>query len=155
MASRLALLFATWFGSGLLKPAPGTWGSLAALPFAYVLIEFIGAYALIPASVLVFGLGLWASAIYSRDSGKQDASEIVIDEVVGQWISLLPWAFLMPQWLWGYVIAFGLFRLFDILKPWPVRLADERHDAWGVMLDDCIAGALAALLSWGIIIYAL
>lgn len=153
MRDKTALILATWFGSGLLKPAPGTWGSLAALPFAYALSLVNDAVVFAIAIALVFAIGLWASAIYSARTQKQDASEIVIDEVVGQWIALWPWLFLAQGVIWGYVTAFALFRFFDIVKPWPVSLADRRHDAWGVMLDDVIAGLLASFTSWGIIHY--
>ena len=103
----------------------------------------------------MFSLGLWSCAVYSQKTQKQDASEIVIDEVVGQWIALWPWLFLIEATLWGFAIGFALFRFFDILKPWPISLADKRHDALGIMLDDVIAGIMAAFIAWGIIHYAL
>jgi len=154
MKERAAFILATWFGSGLIKPAPGSWGSLAALPFAYFLIHFNNITLYVIVTAVVFFIGMWATAIYSAQAQKEDASEIVIDEVVGQWIALWPWLFLVQPSIWGYVAAFLLFRFFDILKPWPISLADRRHDAWGVMLDDVVAGLMAALVSWGVIFYA-
>ena len=104
------------------------------------------------ATLLAFGLGWWATAVSTRGQADPDPSEIVIDEVAGQWLAL--WALSWPATrhglditaLWpGWIAAFVLFRAFDILKPGPVGWADRRGDALGVMLDDMIAGALAGL----------
>ena len=139
---RLGVILATWFGSGLLKPAPGTWGSAAALPFAWAIATYAGSLALVPAALLLFGIGVWASNVYDRKTGGHDASEIVIDEVVGVWLTL---AVIGPS-LVGYAIGFALFRLFDIVKPWPVRWADRQvSGGLGVMLDDVLAAGYAAL----------
>ncbi|TNF62660.1 MAG: phosphatidylglycerophosphatase A [Rhodobacteraceae bacterium] len=147
-----AALIATFLGAGHLRPAPGTWGSLAALPVAWALHQLGGFPLLAAATVLAFALGWWATAEVTRGAADHDPSEVVIDEVAGQWLAL--WAISWPAWahgipvlaLWpGWVAAFLLFRLFDIWKPGPVGWADRRGDALGVMLDDVIAGALAAL----------
>lgn len=151
--SRAARQIATVGGIGYLRPAPGTWGSLAALPLAW-LLHAIGGFPLMAvACVVVFVLGWWASADMIRGQDDHDPSEIVVDEVVGQWVTLLPLSFSAWQMglaltaLWpGLVAAFVLFRVFDIGKFGPVGLADRRGDALGVMLDDVIAGALAAML---------
>ncbi|MGR3623103.1 phosphatidylglycerophosphatase A family protein [Pseudophaeobacter sp.] len=149
---RLAELTGTFFGAGYLKPAPGTWGSLAALPVAYVLHQLGGFPVLAVATVAVTVLGYWATAEMTRGKADHDPSEIVIDEVAGQWLAL--WAISYPAWshgiaisaLWpGWISAFVLFRLFDILKPGPVGWADRKAGPMGVMLDDVIAGVLAAL----------
>lgn len=138
---------------GHLRPAPGTWGSLAAIPLAWGLHQ-LGGFALVFAATLaVTGLGWWAVAAATRDSAEKDPSEIIIDEVVGQWIALWPvslgaqmagadfWA------LWpGVLTAFIAFRLFDILKPGPVGWADRQEGPFGVMADDVIAGWLAAMV---------
>jgi len=149
---RVSGLIATVGGVGHLRPAPGTWGSLVALPLAYGLIVAGGWTALVLAIVVAFGAGLWATAQETRGRDNHDPSEIVIDEVVGQWIALLPVAYgaammgAAPELLWpGWIAAFALFRLFDITKPWLVGWADRRDDALGVMLDDVIAGVFAAL----------
>lgn len=143
---------ATVFGVGLLRPAPGTWGSLAALPLAWAVHQVGGFPVFAMATVAVFVLGWWATTEATRGAADHDPSEIVIDEVAGQWIALWPVSF--GAWfvdaaflaLWpGWLAAFALFRLFDIWKPGPVGWADRRHDALGVMLDDVIAGLLAAL----------
>ena len=147
----MSKIIATFFGAGLLRPAPGTWGSLAALPAAYLWVTLVGAPFFAASIVALYYLGLWATTQETAGTTDHDPSEIVIDEVVGQWIALLPaivGAFYMKTSLlalWpGWVAAFVLFRLFDIIKPWHVGIADRREDATGVMLDDVIAGAYAA-----------
>lgn len=145
-------LIATWFYSGNLRPAPGTWGSLAALPFGWLIYTATGPFGFVLATALVFALGLWATRVETAGKTDHDPSEIVVDEVVGQWIALLPVAFgaaragadVLALWP-GILAGFLLFRLFDIWKPGPVGWADRRGDAMGVMLDDVIAGVLAAV----------
>ena len=145
-------LIATFIGAGLLRPAPGTWGSLAALPVAWALMTLLGPLALIPAAAAVFALGWWATAEETRGKEDHDPAEIVIDEVAGQWIALFPVALGVAHTgadlrdLWpGWIAALVLFRLFDIWKPWLVGAADRRGDALGVMLDDVWAGVFAAV----------
>lgn len=147
-------LIATFFYVGHLRPAPGTWGSAAAIPVGYILHVMLGFPGLALATVLVFVAGWWATLVETRGQADHDPSEIVIDEVAGQWIALWPlsfglwhggadpWTFPYPGW----IAAFVLFRLFDIWKPGPVGWADRRGDALGVMLDDVIAGVMAALV---------
>ena len=146
-------LFLSAFGAGYLKPASGTWGSLAALPFGWVIFQIGGPFLFLAATVTVTLLGIRAIDAEMRDTGVHDPSWIVIDEVAGLWIALLPVAF--GAWragvpvtaLWpGIVAAFLFFRLFDIWKPWLVGRADARDDAAGVMLDDVWAGLFAALV---------
>jgi len=148
----MSKIIATFFGAGLLRPAPGTWGSLAALPAAYLWVSVIGVPFFAASIVALYYVGLWATMRETDGMENHDPSEIVIDEVVGQWVALLPaliGAFYMKVdllALWpGWVAAFILFRLFDITKPWHVGIADRRDDATGVMLDDVIAGIYAAI----------
>lgn len=148
----MSKIIATFFYAGHMRPAPGTWGSLAALPFAWVIIAYSGLYGLIFASLVAYALGLWATKAETAGKANHDPSEIVIDEVVGQWIALLPVASIVSSRgldafaVWpGWIAAFVFFRLFDITKPWLVGWADKRDDATGVMLDDVIAGAFAAV----------
>ncbi len=151
-----ALLLATWFYSGLAPKAPGTMGSLAALPFAWIIIERFGAGGLCAAIIVVFFAGLWASKIYMAETGKMDPGEIVIDEVAGQWIACLPIAAMtstIPLSPGPLVLAFVVFRAFDIYKPWPIKIFDQRHDAFGVMMDDVIAGFFAAIILIGFYTY--
>jgi phosphatidylglycerophosphatase A len=145
-----ASLLATWFGAGLLPRAPGTWGSLAALPFAYAIVAAAGPWALLAAAGAVFLAGLWASGIYAAALGTGDPGSVVIDEVAGQWLALVPLATtamaLDPLF---YGIAFAAFRVFDVLKPWPVSIIDRRlPGAWGIMGDDIAAGIYAGLLTF-------
>lgn len=134
------ILISTWFGSGLIRPAPGTIGSLAALPPGLLVMWLGGPLALFIAAVLAFAVGLWAAGEFERKSGEHDASTIVIDEVAGQWLTLLP-AGLNP-WLW--LTGFLLFRFFDAVKPWPISWADRKiGGAFGVMFDDILAALYA------------
>jgi phosphatidylglycerophosphatase A len=142
-----AIVLGTWFGAGLLPVTPGTWGSLAALPVAWAIQARWGAAGLLAGTILVFALGCWASAAIIAASGLKDPGAIVSDEVVAQWLVLTA----APQSLLVYVIGFLLFRVADILKPWPASWADRRvPGALGVMLDDIIAalyaGAIVALI---------
>ena len=146
----LPLGLATWFGAGLLPKAPGTWGSLAALPFAWVIMHFGGLWWLCAAIVAVFLIGWWASNIYIAETHTDDPGAVVIDEVAGQWIALIPATTLV--W-WHWALGFALFRLFDILKPWPIGWADRNvKRGFGVMLDDVIAGVYAAAILLGAIL---
>ena len=139
---RPSVLLATWFGSGLLPKAPGTWGSLAALPFAWAIQSNGGQGALLVAAAVIFFIGWWAADRFARETGIKDPSVVVIDEVAGQWLAL---AF-VPMTAWSYLAGFALFRAADIFKPWPASLADRRlGGGFGIMLDDIIAGAYAGL----------
>lgn len=141
-----AFLLATWFGTGLLPKAPGTWGSAAALPFAWVIAWYGGEYwILLAASLAIFVIGIWAAEIYSKHAGVKDAGPIVIDEVAGQWLALC----IVPLDPMAYLFGFFYFRLFDILKPWPASWADRSVEGGlGVMLDDMFAGAYAAIATY-------
>jgi len=154
----MSRLFASLFGVGFLKPAPGTWGSLAALPLAFGILMLGGPWLLVIVSVIVWIAGLLSARVVIATGGDHDPSWVVIDEVVGQWIALVPVAYgaqrmsadLLALWP-GWVAAFVLFRLFDIWKPWLVGRADRRGDAFGLMMDDVWAGLFAAL---GVIVLA-
>lgn len=140
-----ATLIATWFGSGLMAKAPGTWGSLAALPFAVLLVMSGGVMALAIATIVAFGIGLWASGRYARASAQSDPGNVVIDEVAGQWLALLPAAL---DWR-VYLIGFLAFRVFDIGKPWPAGWMDRKlKGAFGIMIDDVVAGLYAAAICY-------
>lgn len=141
-------LLATWFGCGLMRPAPGTWGSLGALPFGMIFLVLGGSTLLGLAAIILFPLGILATkAVLAGSGGDSDPQIVVVDEVVGQWIALIP-AALSPV---SVLLAFALFRAFDALKPWPVSYFDRKvPGAWGVMLDDVAAGILAALCLWGL-----
>ncbi|MEK9753394.1 MAG: phosphatidylglycerophosphatase A [Rhodospirillaceae bacterium] len=137
------ILLATWFGSGLLPGMPGTWGSLAALPFAWAIHLYWGPAALFGAALAVFAVGVWASDIYARAAGTEDPGAVVIDEVAGQWLTLALAAPLDPLY---YALGFLFFRVADIVKPWPVSWAERRFaGGLGIMLDDIFAAFYAAV----------
>ncbi len=138
---------ASWLGSGFIKPAPGTWGSLAAIPFGLIIYGYGEASALAIAVIIVTIIGLWAADKFDKAMDGHDSKMIVIDEVAGQWIALIP-AALNPLLI---IIAFITFRFFDILKPYPISFIDKKvKGAWGVMGDDIIAGIFAALCVMGV-----
>jgi len=139
---------ATFFGAGLLKPGPGTWGSVAALllwaaaAWGLHLSPHALLIGLLAAIVVATVLGVAAATLVERESGCTDPGFVVIDEVIGQWIALL----LSPaDWRHG-LIALMLFRLFDITKPFPVRRFERLPGGWGIVFDDVAAG----LYAWGI-----
>ncbi|MDW8443712.1 MAG: phosphatidylglycerophosphatase A [Acetobacteraceae bacterium] len=133
---------ASLFGAGFLRPAPGTWGSLAALVPGAAVLAWVGPIAVLAGAGLIAAAGWWAVAVELARDGEEDPEWIVIDEAAGQWLALAG----LPGFGWvGVALAFALFRLFDIAKPGPVGWADRRRGATGVMLDDLAAGALAAL----------
>ncbi|MFV0490517.1 MAG: phosphatidylglycerophosphatase A [Pseudorhodobacter sp.] len=149
----MSRMIAIFFGAGLLRPAPGTWGSAVAVGLGLTLYR-IGHFPLLAvATALVTALGFWACQRELADRPGEDPSEIVIDEVAGQWLALLfPalgfWFAGLPNDSFpypGWLAAFVLFRLFDIWKPWLVGKADRRGDAVGVMLDDLWAGFFAGV----------
>jgi phosphatidylglycerophosphatase A len=154
---KIPWIIATWFGSGLLPKAPGTWGSLAAFPFAYLISVYTCPYALIFGTVALFFIGIWASDKIEKSAQIKDPGFIVVDEVVGQWIALLPLPFLYkilkPDLFYLYfaiiaAVAFIAFRIFDIWKPWPVNYADKNvPGGYGIMLDDVIAGMYALIVT--------
>ncbi len=137
------MLIATWFGVGLLPWAPGTWGSLVALPLAWLIAAQFGRIGLLLAALLVLAVGWWAAAAVTKASGVEDEGSVVVDEVAGQWLTLVA-APLSPL---AYALGFLLFRLFDIAKPWPVRWADRAlGGGLGVMADDVLAALYAVVV---------
>jgi phosphatidylglycerophosphatase A len=138
-----AALIATGLGSGLLPIGPGTWGSLAALIAGWFIVAHAGYAALAAAAIIAFAIGCWASGRVARASGAHDPGFIVIDEIAAQWLVLLA----VPLDRRWYAAAFLLFRLFDIAKPWPIRVIERRvAGGLGVMLDDVMAALYAVLL---------
>ena len=138
-------LLAFGFGSGLAPKAPGTFGTLAAVPLYLLLAQLpLPLYLLV--LVLAFGIGIWICDKTARDLGVHDHGGIVWDEFVGFWLTMLV---APPGWPW-VVAGFVLFRLFDIVKPFPINWLD-RHikGGLGIMLDDALAGSFAWLLQEG------
>ena len=153
MSGLLAQL-ATLGPLGRSLPAPGTAGSLFALVTGFFLAKG-GILVLLPALLLVTIIGVYSADTYSHLTGKHDAGEVIIDEVAGQWLVLLCIPPNLDTALWWYAAGFLLFRLFDILKPWPVSAAERLPGGIGVMADDLVAGTLAgiALLMAQLFIY--
>ena len=144
-----AWVLATWFGAGCSPKAPGTIGSLFSLPL--ILIGYlIGVKALILTLIVLFGLGWWATDVVLKTQKEQDPGFVVIDETVGQVLSFV--LITSVGFTWYYlVIGFALFRFFDIVKLWPASYFDQSvHTAFGVMMDDVIAGLYAAVTLYGI-----
>ncbi len=143
--TRWAWLLATFFGAGRMKPGPGTYGSVAA-----ALLWFGAAHLFHPdglalalatavAALLITLIGIPASTIVARESGREAPGFVVINEVAGQWIALIA---IRPDWQHA-ALALVLFRLFDIWKPWPIRRLEALPAGTGIMLDDVAAGLLA------------
>ena len=137
----LPRFIASGFGSGLLRPAPGTIGSFVALLLGAAMLWWWPP--LLPvAAALFYVLGLWAVAACDA---VDDPGWVVVDEFVGQWIAMLPLTVVSAP---GLLVAFVLFRVFDITKPGPIRTAEAMGGAQGVMADDVVAGVIAAGLLW-------
>ncbi|KTD04925.1 phosphatidylglycerophosphatase A [Legionella feeleii] len=137
------------FGSGLMPVAPGTWGTLAAIP-VYLLLAGQPLIIYLLMTILAFLLGVWVSDKVSQEMGVHDYSGIVWDEIVGYLLTMT-----MAPVGWGWmIIGFFLFRIFDIWKPQPIRSIDKQvHGGIGIMLDDVLAAIpawlLMQLLAWG------
>ena len=150
---KLSKLISTFFYVGFLRPAPGTWGSVVGLILAYVLLNKINLFTFCLILLFTTLVGFWATKHYiQHNSEKSDPSEVVIDEVIGQWIAVLPIGFTLTVnefsskelwlvWLWAFVS----FRFFDIIKLGLVGWADDLGGALGVLLDDILAGFAAGL----------
>jgi phosphatidylglycerophosphatase A len=135
-------MLGTWFGAGLLKPGPGTYGSVAAVLLWYGAAHGLHsglAVVTAMAAVAVTLIGIPAATIVAREAGREDPGFVVIDEVAGQWIALIA---VRPDWQHA-VLALVLFRVFDIWKPWPIRKLEALPEGTGIMLDDVAAGVLA------------
>jgi phosphatidylglycerophosphatase A len=141
MLQKLATLIAVWFGAGYVPKGPGTAGSIAALICA----------APWPQHILWLALGsiipaIWAADVHAKAKNSKDPQEVVVDEVIGQWIALAGATHLTTITPW--LIAFALFRLFDIWKPFPVRHLEKLPGGIGIVMDDVMAGIYAALVMW-------
>lgn len=133
-------------GVGFLKPASGTWGTLATMPIAYMLAVQFSPLSLFFASFVVFMVGWIATAIYEKHNKKHDAGEVVIDEMAGMFLTLV----LIPVDMVLYGVAFFVFRFFDIVKPFPIRTIDRQKTPFSVMLDDVVAGIYSMVVIWAV-----
>ncbi len=136
-------------GSGLAPFAPGTFGTIAAIPLAVLMPNNLAIYTLV--IVVLFIAGVWLCDSCANNLGVHDHPAIVFDEWVGYLITMIA----VPRSIWFLALGFALFRLFDVLKPWPIGMADKRvSGGLGIMVDDVIAGVFAAV-SMQLIIFLL
>ncbi|MBF0621978.1 MAG: phosphatidylglycerophosphatase A [Magnetococcales bacterium] len=149
----LALIVATMGGAGLFPKAPGTMGTLVTVPLFMLLAVQGGMWAVIGVMVLLTLVGVWATQRACTYWGAKDPGKVVVDEAVGYLLTVF---WLPPDWVWA-MVGFALFRVFDIAKPGLVGWADTRiPGAWGVMIDDLVAGLYAGVslaVLYGISIY--
>lgn len=140
--SKLARILASFFYVGFVPIIPGTFGSLAAFALYFPLL-YVNRWPVYAGVVIVVSaIGIWATGRAEKDSGITDPSFAVIDEVAGQLITL----FLLPfSWV-NVAVGFVLFRILDIIKPFPARSAESLHGGWGIMMDDIISGVYGCLL---------
>lgn len=143
--TRLAVAISTFFGCGYFPKGPGTAGSLAGLIIVIVLHRYCGLnrIGLLCIAAIVTPVGIWAATRTARSLKRKDPGLVVIDEVLGQWVTLLG----ASAWNWKvYLAGLLLFRLFDIWKPQPVRLAESLPEGTGIVADDLLAGIYGALI---------
>jgi phosphatidylglycerophosphatase A len=143
--NRLAVTIATWFGCGYFPWGPGTIGALAAILIAIAIHLYLGAgrLALLAATLVLLAPAIWASTHTARIVAKSDPGIVVVDEVLGQWTTLLG----ATVFNWKALLAgFVLFRVFDIWKPWPVREFEKLPGGTGIVADDLAAGIYGALI---------
>lgn len=143
--SNPAHFLALGFGSGLIRPAPGTWGTLAAIPVYFAVLAILPSGLLPYLAVVIasFMLGVYVCGKTASDVGVHDHGAIVWDEIVGFLVTM---TLIQPTWF-NLILGFGLFRFFDILKPWPIKLLDKYvHGGFGIMIDDVLAGVFAWVL---------
>lgn len=144
-ASIASWFIATWFGCGLIPIAPGTAASAAAVLIAFALHARLGWppywFAILAAALLI--PGIWAAGAVARRTGQEDPSLVVVDEVIGQWITIAGAAALNSK---SWIAAFVLFRVFDVWKPPPVRQLEHLPGGTGIVADDVMAGIYGAVV---------
>ena len=141
MKRRGAFVLATWFGCGLVPLAPGTAGTLGAVPL-YLLLRPHGPVVVLITAAILGLIGVWSAGVVIRETGAKDPQIVVIDEVAGVLVTL---AASSPTWT-SLVVGVVAFRILDQVKPWPARTFERRlPDGWGVVMDDIAAGLWGAL----------
>lgn len=136
----LAWTLATWFGCGRAPIAPGTVGALGALPLYFAALS-CGRAGVAVAAIAATLVGVWAAGWVARDLGAEDPQMVVIDEVAGMLVTMIPVAHVSPA---AIVVGFVLFRVLDASKPGPIRWFERLPGGWGIVLDDVAAGAIGA-----------
>ena len=142
----VAWTLATWFGCGRVPKAPGTAGTVGAIPL-YLLLAHAGRPGVGIAAMVATFVGVWAASVVARQLGTKDPQIVVIDEVAGFLVTMVPVGVVSWQ---AVLSGFVLFRLLDSLKPWPIRLAEKLPSGWGIVLDDVVAGVFGAALMLGL-----
>ncbi|KAB1443707.1 phosphatidylglycerophosphatase A [Pseudodesulfovibrio senegalensis] len=152
ITDRIAVNIATLGPIGHLPKMPGTWGSAASILVApWLFMPFTTPFRLLILALL-FVIGSWACTRAEIHFGRKDPGCVIVDELFGQWLAMLPFIWLSA---WQLLAAFVLFRIFDIFKPWPVKKAETAFPkGFGVMIDDGVAGAYAALALWAVILFS-
>jgi phosphatidylglycerophosphatase A len=142
---KVARVLALWFGCGKVPVAPGTAGTLGAIPL-YLLLRPHGTIAVAIGALAITAIGVWSAGVVAKQTGLKDPQIVVIDEVAGYLVTVLT---APPTWT-GVIAGFVVFRVLDQLKPFPARLAEKRlPGGWGIVMDDVLAGAWGALVLWG------
>ncbi len=141
MKNFLALIIGTFFGTGFIPPCPGTWGTIGGALFYFFFLRTLPSFYKILLFILVFILGVWASGILVQRFQKKDPDQVVIDEVLGIWITLF-----FAHSFFSLLAGIILFRIFDIWKPLGIKKVERAHNGLGIMLDDVLAGFYSLIL---------
>jgi phosphatidylglycerophosphatase A len=141
VADRIAWVVSIWFGCGLVPRAPGTAGTLGAVPL-YLLLRPLGLWPVAVAACLLTIVGIWASSRVARTCGQKDPQFVCVDEVAGVFVAFLG----APAGWTGTILAVVLFRLLDCTKPFPARASEKLPGGYGIVIDDIVAGAWSALV---------
>jgi phosphatidylglycerophosphatase A len=153
VSDRLAYWFAIGFGSGLIKPAPGTWGTLIGVGLFWLLLSWLPSELVLVVLLIGTSVGGYICRIGGERLGEVDHGSIVWDEIIAMGWLLWLIALWQPLTMVTVSLSFVLFRFFDIVKPWPIAQVDAWHTPWGVMLDDLLAFTYAAIVFFMLLHY--
>jgi len=143
------MILATGFGTGYGPIAPGTWGSLPGLALAFGLDRWAGGFAVLGGALFFAVAGVWAAGRVEVLLGEKDPGRVVVDEIAGQMVTLV----FLPMTLPILVVAFFLFRVLDVFKPWPARRLEDLPGGSGIMADDLMVGLYANLILHGLVLW--
>lgn len=143
---RLAVVLATSAGAGYFPIAPGTVGSAVGIAI-YLLTRHLASSWQVGVLAAISAVGIWAADVAERHFQREDPGHVIIDEIAGQLMTLL----LLDVGIVGAVIGFFVFRILDIIKPWPARQLESLHGGLGIMADDLMAGVYGWIIMWGLI----